>query len=314
MNLTLGAVFMVLEQGLVYAVMAVGVYLSSRVLDFPDLTVDGSFPMGAAIAARLVIGGVNPLIGTLCAPIAGFFAGAATGVLNTKLRISNLLAGILTMTALYSVNLRVMGRANVPLLRTDTVFTVLHRMGIPPSVSAILLFCTVAVIVKFAVDIFLRTEFGLALRATGDNQAMIRSLGGNTDSMKIVGIGIANALVAFSGALVAQYQGFADIGMGIGTVVAGLASVIIGEAIIPPRSVGMGTLGAIVGSVVYRLAVFLALRLGFAPTDLKLVTALLVIAALAGKSIQRGVGIERRETVQHAGTKLCSQKLPIRHG
>jgi putative ABC transport system permease protein len=303
-NLALGTVFRVLEQGLVYAVMAVGVYLSSRVLDFPDLTVDGSFPMGAAIAARLLIGGIHPLVGTLLAPVAGFFAGAATGILNTKLRISNLLAGILTMTALYSVNLRVMGRANVPLLRTDTVLTVLQEKGIPPTISAFLLFCIVVVVVKFMVDVFLRTEFGLALRAIGDNESMIRSLGVNTDSMKIIGIGIANALVALSGALVAQYQGFADIGMGIGTVVAGLASVIIGEAIIPPRSVGMGTLGAITGSVVYRLAVFLALRLGFAPTDLKLVTALLVIAALSGKSIKRGIGIERRKAVRNAGTEI----------
>jgi putative ABC transport system permease protein len=303
-NLALGAVFRVLEQGLVYAVMAVGVYLSSRVLDFPDLTVDGSFPMGAAIAARLLIGGIHPLVGTLLAPVAGFFAGAATGILNTKLRISNLLAGILTMTALYSVNLRVMGRANVPLLRTGTVLTVLQEKGIPPTISAFLLFCIVVVVVKFMVDVFLRTEFGLALRAIGDNESMIRSLGVNTDSMKIIGIGIANALVALSGALVAQYQGFADIGMGIGTVVAGLASVIIGEAIIPPRSVGMGTLGAITGSVVYRLAVFLALRLGFAPTDLKLVTALLVIAALSGKSIKRGIGIERRKAVRNAGTEI----------
>jgi putative ABC transport system permease protein len=302
--LALGAVFRVLEQGLVYAVMAVGVYLSSRVLDFPDLTVDGSFPMGAAIAARLLIGGIHPLVGTLLAPVAGFFAGAATGILNTKLRISNLLAGILTMTALYSVNLRVMGRANVPLLRTGTVLTVLQEKGIPPTISAFLLFCIVVVVVKFMVDVFLRTEFGLALRAIGDNESMIRSLGVNTDSMKIIGIGIANALVALSGALVAQYQGFADIGMGIGTVVAGLASVIIGEAIIPPRSVGMGTLGAITGSVVYRLAVFLALRLGFAPTDLKLVTALLVIAALSGKSIKRGIGIERRKAVRNAGTEI----------
>jgi putative ABC transport system permease protein len=260
--------------------------------------------MGAAIAARLLIGGVHPLAGTLLAPVAGFFAGAATGILNTKLRISNLLAGILTMTALYSVNLRVMGRANVPLLRTGTVLTVLQEKGVPPAIAPFLLFCIVVVIVKFLADVFLRTEFGLALRATGDNELMIRSLGVNTDSMKTVGIGIANALVALSGALVAQYQGFADIGMGIGTVVAGLASVIIGEAIIPPRSVGMGTLGAITGSVVYRLAVFLALRLGFAPTDLKLVTALLVIAALSGKSIKRGIGVERRKAVRNAGTEI----------
>lgn len=304
MSLALGAMLRVLEQGLVYAVMAVGVYLSSRVLDFPDLTVDGSFPMGAAIAARLLIGGIHPLLGTLCAPIVGFFAGAVTGMLNTKLKISNLLAGILTMTALYSANLRIMGRANVPLLRTGTVLTVLTDIGVPPALSPLLLFCTTIIIIKLMMDSFLRTEFGLALRATGDNEFMIRSLGVNTDSMKIVGIGIANALVALSGALVAQYQGFADIGMGIGTVVAGLASVIIGEAIIPPRSVGMGTLGAIIGSVAYRLAVFFALRLGFAPTDLKLVTALLVIVALSWKSIKQGIGGEGRKAERHAGSEV----------
>lgn len=305
MSLAFGAVIRVLEQGLVYAVMAVGVYLSSRILDFPDLTVDGSFPMGAAIAARLLTVGVHPFAGTLLVPVAGFFAGAATGMLNTKLRISNLLAGILTMTALYSVNLRIMGRANVPLLRTGTVLTVLQNKGIPPGVSAFLLFCIVVAVVKLVIDLFLRTEFGLALRATGDNEAMIRSLGVNTDSMKIMGIGLANALVALSGALVAQYQGFADIGMGIGTVVAGLASVIIGEAIIPPRSVGMGTLGAIIGSIIYRFAVFLALRLGFAPTDLKLVTAVLVIAALSSKSIKQRIdNSERRKAVRDVGTEV----------
>jgi putative ABC transport system permease protein len=310
-NSVLAVIFGVLEQGLVYAIMAVGVYLSSRVLDFPDLTVDGSFPMGAAIAGRLLVGGMNPFLATFFAPVIGFVAGATTGILNTKLKISNLLAGILTMTALYSVNLRIMGRANVPLLRTDTIFTFIQNIKVPLPMAVFLMFCIVIIIVKLIVDGFLRTEFGLALRATGDNEGMIRSLGVNTDSMKIVGIGIANGLVALSGAFVAQYQGFADIGMGVGTVVAGLASVIIGEAVISPRTVGMGTLGAIIGSIIYRTCVFLALRLGFAPMDLKIVTAVLVIAALSGKSIKRGIRTGRKEAGCSVGAKIAVQEVSI---
>lgn len=312
--ISLGALGGALEQGLVYAVMALGVYLTFRVLNFPDLTVDGSFPLGAAAAAKLICSGVDPVLATVVAPVLGFVAGATTGVLNTKLKISGLLAGILTMTALYSVNLRVMGRANIPLLRSATILTTLRGLGIPGNVAALLLFLSCAVAIKLVLDAFLRTEFGLALRATGDNEVMIRSLGVNTDSMKIVGLGLSNALVALSGAMVAQYQGFADIGMGIGMVVAGLASVIIGGAIFAPTSIGLATFGAVAGSVVYRFAVFFALRLGFAPTDLKIVTAALVVVALSGPAIRRAsLGMERRRAAGHGKAEASSKDILARN-
>ncbi|HHY45700.1 MAG TPA: ABC transporter permease [Firmicutes bacterium] len=270
-----------LEQGLVYGILAIGVYLTFRVLDFPDLTVDGSFPLGGAVAATLIVAGWNPFLATALAAVFGYVAGITTGVLNTKLRISGLLSGILTMTALYSINLRIMGRSNVPLLRQDTVLTLIEGLGIPEPVRALVLFFVVVAVFVLVVSAFLHTEFGLALRATGDNERMIRSLGVDTDTMKIVGLGISNALVAFSGALVAQFQGFTDVGMGIGMVVAGLASVIIGEVVVPPRTVVRAVTGAVAGSVVYRLVIAFALRAGFAPTDLKLVTAAMVVIALA---------------------------------
>ncbi len=311
--ISLGALSGALEQGLVYAVMALGVYLTFRVLNFPDLTVDGSFPLGAAVAARLITGGASPVAATLVAPFLGFAAGAVTGILNTRLKISGLLAGILTMTALYSINLRVMGRANIPLLRSASVLTVLNRLGVPSSVSALALFVAVVALLKLALDVFLRTEFGLALRATGDNEVMIRSLGVNTDSAKIVGLGLSNALVALAGALVAQYQGFADIGMGIGMVVAGLASVIIGGALFAPRSIGLATLGVVAGSLVYRFAVFFALRMGFAPTDLKIVTALLVVVALAGPVVSAGLGAERRKAPRSGTTDSPAEDVLAGH-
>ncbi|HHY32442.1 MAG TPA: ABC transporter permease [Firmicutes bacterium] len=311
--MSLGALSGALEQGLVYAVMALGVYITFRVLNFPDLTVDGSFPLGAAIAARLIYTGGDPVVATLVAPVLGFVAGATTGVLNTKLKISGLLAGILTMTALYSVNLRIMGRANIPLLRSATVLTTLTGLGVPGGCAALILFSVTALVAKLLLDAFLRTEFGLALRATGDNEVMIRSLGVNTDSMKIIGLGLSNALVALCGAMVAQYQGFADIGMGIGMVVAGLASVIIGGAIIAPSSTGLATFGVVAGSVIYRFAVFVALRLGFAPTDLKIVTAALVVIALSGPVIRRTLGMERRRALGHGKAEASSENVFARN-
>lgn len=273
----LSALIGTIEQGLVCGVMALGVYITFRVLDFADLTVDGSFPLGAAVVAKFIASGGSPLIGTFLAMGAGVLAGLTTGLLNTKLKISGLLAGILTMTALYSVNLRVMGRANIPLLRKPTLVNWFGSKGLAPWV----LFLVVVFLIKFMLDLFLKTEIGFALRATGDNEQMIRSCGVDTDSMKLLGLGLSNGLVALSGALVAQYQGFADVGMGIGTVVAGLASVIIGQALVRFSGLGWATMGVIAGSVVYRVAIFAALRMGLAPTDLKLITAILVVLALS---------------------------------
>ena len=269
-----------LEQGLAYALVALGIALTFRVLSFPDLTVDGSFPLGGAVAARLIVEGLDPALSALAGTLAGFVAGALTGILNTRLKINSLLAGILIMTILYSVNLRIMARANIQLLVRPTVFSPMEAMNINRYIPIILFFLVVVVICKVLTDVFLNTEYGLALQATGDNEQMIRAFGVNTDNATIIGLGLSNALVALSGALVAQDQGFSDVGMGIGMIVAGLASIIIGEAIVKPKTVFRLTLAAIVGSIVYRLIIALGLRLGLAPTDLKLATGVMVILAL----------------------------------
>lgn len=283
-----GVLPITLEQGLSYALVAVGIALTFRVLAFPDLTVDGSFPLGGAIAARLIVEGFDPYLAALAGMMGGFAAGCLTGVLNTKLKINSLLAGILVMTILYSVNLRVMGRANIQLLTISTLFTPMEAMAMGRDIPVILFFLVVTLAVKFACDWFLHTEYGMAMRATGDNEQMIRSLGVNTDSTTILGLGISNALVALSGALIAQDQGFADVGMGIGMIVAGLASIIIGEALMKPTSVFKLTGAAVLGSVLYRLIIVLGLGMGLAPTDLKLATGLMVILALGIPSLKRG--------------------------
>lgn len=269
-----------LQQGLAYALVALGIALTFRVLAFPDLTVDGSFPLGGAVAARLIVQGVDPILSTLAALVAGFIAGCLTGILNTRLKINSLLAGILMMTILYSVNLRIMARANIQLLYRPTVFTSMENMDVVRFIPIIIFFFVITVFVKILVDLFLHTEYGMALRATGDNEDMIRSLGVNTDNATVFGLGLSNAMVALSGALVAQDQGFADVGMGIGMIVAGLASIIIGEAIIKPKTVFRLTLAAVAGSVMYRFIISLGLRLGLAPTDLKMATGFMVILAL----------------------------------
>lgn len=270
-----------LEQGLAYGILVLGVYLTFRILDYPDLTVDGSFPLGAAIAATAITKGIHPVYATLLGFLGGAMAGTVTGFLNTKLKISGLLAGILTMTGLYSVNLRVMGgRSNIPLLRESTLVT-MAQDSIGFEWGAIVLFALIVVIIKLIMDYFLHTEIGLGLRACGDNEKMIKALGVDTDLYKIFGLALSNGLVGMAGSLIAQYQAFADVGMGIGTVVAGLASVILGEAIIRPKTIMRATLSAIFGSILYRFTISISLRAGFAATDLRLVTSILVICALA---------------------------------
>ncbi|WP_416147457.1 ABC transporter permease [Salipaludibacillus sp. HK11] len=299
---TFGAV----ESGVLYSLMALGVYLSFRVLDFPDLTVDGSFVTGAGVAAIMVVSGYPPLVATMGAILAGFAAGCMTGLLHTKGKVNPLLSGILMMIALYSINLRIMGRSNVPLLNETTLFTevrsfsesigvdsfmngLLSSMGIsnlPRTWGILFIGFLIVLVVKFLTDYFLKTEVGLALRATGDNKKMIRSFSANTDSLYIYGLGLSNALVAFSGALVAQLGGFADVGMGIGMIVIGLASVIIGEALFGTKTIARVTLAVIGGAIVYRIVVTLALRVDFLDTsDMKLITAIIVIAALVTPKI-----------------------------
>ena len=268
------------ELGLIYAVMALGVYLTFRILNFPDLTVDGSFTTGAATAAILIVNGVHPALATLAAGVAGLAAGVITGLLHTKGQINPLLAGILTQIGLYSINLRIMGGANVPLLRYDTLITPLRENGLLGGAAAIAIFGALAVVVKLLLDWFLHTDVGLALQATGDNEEMIRSFGVNTDRTKIVGLALSNGLVGLSGAVVAQYQGFADIGMGIGLIIAGLASVILGQAVFGARVIVISTLAVALGSVLYRVAIQLALMWGLDANDMKLMSALIVVLAL----------------------------------
>ena len=272
-----------LYEGLAYGFVAIGVYITFRVLSFPDLTVDGSFPLGGSVAAILIINGVNPWLATTAALGAGSVAGLCTALLNTKLRINALLAGILMMVALYSINLMIMGRANIPLLRQVTVFEqVAHFFGTSLSIVLSIIFMAVlAIIILAALNWFLRTEIGLALRATGDNEQMVRGLGGNTDMTTMLGVSISNGFVALSGSLIAQNQGFSDVGMGIGMIVMGLASVIIGEGLFRPRGVTAILLAVFGGTFAYRLFIGIALRLGLPPTNLKLITAVLVIVALA---------------------------------
>jgi len=271
-------------EGLVFGLVAIGVYLTLRVLAFPDLTVDGSYTLGGATAAVLIVAGVHPFLATLAAVGAGLCAGLMTGLLNTKLRLPALLAGILMMVGLYSINLRIMSGANVSLLREVTTFDkVAGFLGLRSgSIEvSIIVALVLAGIVFFLLNWFLHTEIGLTLRATGDNEQMVRGLGVNTDMTTILGVSVANGLVALAGAVVAQGQGFADVGMGIGMIVMGLASVIIGESLFRPRGVARLLLTAIGGAFVYRLFITIALRLGMAPGDLKLITAVLVIIALA---------------------------------
>ncbi|WP_043499745.1 ABC transporter permease [Georgenia sp. SUBG003] len=269
------------ELGLIYAVMALGVYLTFRILDFPDLTVDGSFTTGGATAATLIISGTPPLLATAVAGVAGLIAGVVTGLLHTRGRINGLLAGILTQIGLYSINLRIMGdKANLPLLREDTLLTPLRDAGLLGTFASVGIFAVGALVLKLILDWFLHTDTGLAMQATGDNEEMIRSLGVSTDRMKVLGLALSNGLVAVCGALIAQYQGFSDIGMGIGLIVAGLASVIIGQAIIGQRVIFVATLAVVLGSVLYRVFIQVALESGLKANDMKLVSAVLVVLAL----------------------------------
>ena len=283
-----------LEQGLVYGIMVIGVYLTFRILDFPDLTVDGSLPLGAAISAVAITNGVNPYLSLLLAVAAGFAAGMVTAILNTKFKILHLLASILTMIALYSINIRIMSGPNIALMGSPTIFDPLIGLGIPAHLAGLIVFGLFGLMVMSLVIWFLKTELGQAVLATGDNPQMITSLGVNTHFIIIIGVGLSNSLVALSGALVAQNQGAADVGMGIGTIIAGLASVIVGETIFGSSSVARAIIAALLGSIVYRLAIALALGLqiggfSFNPSDLNLITALLVIGALISPRIKARV-------------------------
>ena len=285
MNLWFGA----LSQGLIYSFLALGVYLSFRVLKFPDMTVDGSLVTGAAVTGILLVKGVNPILAIILAVIAGSAAGLLTGLINTKLKIAPLLSGILMMTALYSINLHILGRSNLPLLRTRSLMTMIMQENLPVSrdIVHLIFFLLLVILIRMIIVWFLKTDLGLAFRATGDNPEMITAQGVNIHYTKILGLAIANGFVALSGSLVAQYQGFADVGMGIGMLVAGLASVVIGETLVHGLKIGKVISAVILGSVIFRLLIALALKAGLNPIDLKLVTAVFVLLALCFPLIKK---------------------------
>ena len=280
-----------IAQGLLWALLALGVFITFRILDVADLTVEGSFPMGAAISAVLITMGVNPWVTVIVAGIGGMIAGAVTGWIHTKLKIPALLAGILTMIALYSVNLHIMGKANISLLRMDTVYSAIHSVGISNAMALTIIGVAVTIVVGLFLFWFFGTELGTSIRATGVNPQMIRAQGVNTDSMIVLGLLLSNGFVAVSGALIAQSQGFADIGMGVGTIVIGLASVIIGEVLFTSSSIVRKLFGnssfvlslvaVVFGSIIYRIVIATVLYLGMPPNDLKLFTAILVALALS---------------------------------
>ncbi len=293
MSLLIGA----LTIGLILSLLELGVFISFRIFDFPDITADGSTTLGAAVAAALIVKGIDPIMASTAGFAAGFVAGSATGILATKFKINGLLAGILVMTALYSINLHIMGRSNVPLLSATTLSTYAQNAGaklrggqqplnifgwdvtVLDASTLILVFLAIA-LVGLLLYWFFQTNLGTAMRATGDNAQMIRALGVSDERMIILGLAVSNGLIALAGALLAQYQGFADVQMGIGMVVWGLASVIIGEALVGARTLGLTIVGAVMGSVLFRLLVAIALRMGLDPNDLKLITAGFVFVAL----------------------------------
>ena len=279
-----------LEIGLIFSLVALGVYISFRLLRFPDLTVDGSFPLGGAVCATLIASGTDPFVATIAATFAGAAAGLVTGWLNVKLKIMDLLASILMMIALYSVNLRIMGKPNVPLITEPTVFTILQPEWLSDYVARPLILVVIVILAKLALDWFFATQTGLAVRATGSNARMARAQGVNTGRMILGGMALSNALVAMAGALFAQTQGGSDISMGIGTIVIGLAAVIVGESILPSRKLVLATLAVIIGAIVYRFFIALALNsdfIGLKAQDLNLVTAVLVTIALVIPMLKR---------------------------
>ena len=279
----------ILVEGLIYGIMALGVFITFRILDFPDLTVDGSFPLGAAIMAALLFKGVPPFLAIGAAFTGGVLAGLVTAVIHNKLKVPNLLAGILTMTMLYSVNIRILGnRANLPLLRVDTILTnvvaAAGKIGLSREWAILIYFFLVLAVLKILLDLFFHTDMGLTLGALGGNEQMVISQGVNPEHLKVIGVSLSNGLVAVSGAFAAQYLGFADVNLGLGIVVSGLASVMIGEFLLRSNRIGVLTLRVILGSILFRALMYLARYYGYhikmTPNDLKLITGLLIILAL----------------------------------
>ena len=282
-------------EGLLYSLMALGVFITFRILDFPDLTVDGSFPLGAAIAATLITKGVSPWLSLIVAFAGGVAAGGVTATIHNKLKVPNLLAGILTMTMLWSINIRVLGnRANLPLIRRTTVLSQTKELfGEAFAIVWVYLifFIVIVFVVKFLLDLFFRTDLGLTLGAMGNNPQMVTTQGVNVEYMKLIGVGLSNGLVGLAGALAAQYQGFADVSLGQGIIIAGLASVMIGEFILKSNRISLLTLRVILGSILFRGLMYLGRYYGYyinlTPNDLKLITGLLIVLSLIVTQVRK---------------------------
>lgn len=285
----------VMEQGLLFALVAMGVYITYKILDFPDLSVDGTYPLGAAISASLLVSGVNPWITLIAATIGGAIAGGVTAFLHVKLKITNLMSGILVMIALYSVNLRIMGKSNIPLFNTNHIFK--------GEITPIVIILSMVLVAKILFDLFLKTKTGYLLVAVGDNEQVVTTLGVNKNLIKVLGLMISNGLVALAGGLTAQYQGFSEVSMGTGIVVMGLASVIIGTSIFGKISFVKVTTLSVLGAIIYKVAVAIVLKLGLNPNDLKLMTALIVVVALTanGSIFKSKNKIKKEEKIEEGG-------------
>lgn len=282
----MGLIVTASAQGLLWGIMALGIFITFRILDLPDMTAEGSFPLGAAVCVKLIILGVHPVVATLIAFISGMLAGAITGILITKFNIPGLLAGILTMTGLYSINLRIMGRANLSLLGKSTIDELVAALHLPGQFDTIFIGLIIVTIVIAALVLFFQTELGQALIATGDNEMMARSLGISTNKTKILGLMLSNGMISFAGALIAQDDGYADISKGVGTIVIGLASVIIGEVVFGNLSFKNRLICVILGSIIYRLIIMFVLFIGLESNDLKLISAFILAICLAMPSLR----------------------------
>lgn len=303
MNMIISAV----AQGLIWSLLALGLYISFRILNIADMSTEGTFTLGGAVGVQCITLGMNPFLAVIVALFAGAIAGGVTGFLITKLNIPSLLAGILTMTGLYSINLRVMGKANLNLLGSDTIYSLLQKMDLPRNMDTIIIGSLFVGVIIFLYSIFFKTEFGQALIATGDNEAMARSLGISTNTMKTIGLMVANGIIALSGAVIAQNNGYADIQMGIGAIVIGLASIIIGEFLFSNLSFAWRLLFIAAGSILYRLIMVLVLEAKLNPNDFKLISAFLLAFFLALPKLK-----EKYYIRQYRNKLMKKEKNPIK--
>lgn len=290
----------ILVQSLILSIMALGVYISYKILDFPDMTADGSFTLGAAVAVVMLKKGASPVAAILFALFAGLIAGLLTGLLNVKFKISNLLSGILVMGILYSLNLRIMGKANVPIFSEVNIFYNLN----PLIVTLIFI-----LVVKVLIDLFLKTGLGYTLKGVGDNPQMIKSLGIEIGKIKILGLMLSNGLIALSGSMMAQYQGFSDISMGIGTLVLGIASIIIGTSIIKKKTFIKETTSVIIGTIIYQITIYFAMNVGLTPVDLKMITSLVIVIFLSASRIKSGENTNYRRWINNVKNSKPIKKL-----